>query len=68
MVGKAAASGAVFLCLLIVGCSSVGDRVDERLAKETERVCSMTESEREVLRDRLDKRTDPHKIRVECAE
>jgi hypothetical protein len=52
-----------FLTLsVIAGCASV-----ERSAKTlTEKICSLSDSEKTVLAEKIDEITKPNKIRIEC--
>ena len=61
--------------VVLSGCSAVSvwdagkDRVADRAADVVADYCERYDAEeREVLRERMGERTDPHVIRVECAE
>ena len=61
--------------VVTTGCSAVSvwdagkDRAADRAADVVADYCERYDAEeREVLRERMGERTDPHVIRVECAE
>ena len=63
---------AVLAALLLAGCAvtdAASDRIGERAADVVHDDCEHSADEdREALRARMDSRTAPHLVRVECAE
>ena len=60
------------LGLLLAGCttvatvsSSLSERAD-KAAEQVERICALEEAERAVVRERVDRRVEPHAVRIEC--
>lgn len=58
---------AVLAIVLLSGCSVISGKVAPKVASAVNRYCQEPYSERQLIREEVNKMTAPHLVRVSCA-